>query len=255
MDSLASPFTLVGWSLFGLALLSLASDVPRRMRVGTWALLALYGLLSMPLIANLALQGLEQRARELQARCSSPPAGSLFVVLAGGIHVDSGDSGAVGTLGGESMRRLLAAVRLAQGVPASELLLSGGNGGRWREADLMRVLALRLGFPANRILLDRESKTTFESARNVAQMLRGRVPPHLYLVTSAYHLPRALSSFERVGVPVCASPVDFQALRVTSWDMVIPSRGAMRKMGFALHEYLGDLYYEWALPWLHPIKG
>ena len=256
MDSLVSPFALLGWSLLVLAMLSLASRTPRRMRVACWSALALYWVLSMPLTANLALSGLEQRARTLQSSCAAPAAGSLFVVLAGGIRTEVPDPGAVGALSGESLRRVLAAVRIAQHVPHSELLFSGGNGGRWREADLMGELAQRLGFPAGRIRLERHSHTTLANARNVRRMLGAHPARALYLVTSAYHLPRAVLSFESAGLHVCPLPVDFQAVRGSPWDMLVPGRGALRKMGLALHEYLGWAYYRWVLlRQQHPITG
>ncbi|WP_026284897.1 YdcF family protein [Thiomonas sp. FB-6] len=247
MDFLASPFSWIGWALLGLALGSLTSRTSRRLRLACWAVLLLYWVVGSPWAANLALRGLESQARRLAASCGPPPDGAMVVVLAGGLHVDVADPAAVGSLSGESLRRLIAGVRVAKAVPGSELLISGGNGSTEREADLMAQLARRLGFPATRILVERESRTTWGSARAVARMLRGAGRRPIYLVTSAYHMPRAVFSFHRAGLGVCALPQDFQAVDDGSWDMLIPSRGALRKMEFALHEYFGSVYYRWVL--------
>jgi uncharacterized SAM-binding protein YcdF (DUF218 family) len=247
VDFLASPFAWIGLALLALALGGLMPRTPVLLRVGCWAALLLYWAAAMPLTANLALRGLENQARHLAAQCGSPPPGSMLIVLAGGVHVDVENPRAVGALSGESMRRLIAAVRIAKGVSGSELLISGGNGGVSREADLMAELARRLGYPAARILVERESKTTWGSARAVAQMLRDTSRRTLYVVSSAYHMPRAVLSFRHAGLDVCALPENFQAVNDGSWDMLLPSRGALRKMEFALHEYVGYVYYRWVL--------
>lgn len=247
VDFLASPFAWIGLSLLALALGVLMPRTPVPLRAGCWAALLLYWATAMPLTANLALRGLENQARHMAGQCGPPPQGSMLIVLAGGVHVDVENHRAVGALSGESMRRLIAAVRIAKGISGSELLVSGGNGVVSREADLMAELAQRLGYPVGSILVERRSKTTWGSARAVAQMLRDRPRRPLYIVSSAYHVPRAVLSFRHAGLDVCALPQDFQSVNDASWDMLIPSRGALRKMEFALHEYVGYIYYRWVM--------
>ncbi len=245
-DSLLTPWFALGCLILAAAALSLVRGVPGRVRAASLAALTLFGGASLPYTANLALGHLEQRARALQARCGKPPRGSVFIVLAGGIRDSESPVPHVVQLSADSLRRLIGAEHLAVQVPDSMLVLSGGAGTHWKEADLMRELALRLGFPASRILTDRDSHTTLESAYTLRRLLQaGHVSGPLYLVTSAYHMPRAMLSFRISGVKVCALPVDFQAVRESPWEMLMPSLDAMHKTALVVHEYLGDLYYRW----------
>lgn len=245
-DSLLTPWIALGLMILVAALSSLARGVPMRIRITILAALVLFGVVSLPYTANLALGHLEARALALQRQCGEPPAASVFIVLAGGIR-DSGTGGPhVEQLSADSLRRLIGAEHIAAQVRGSELLLSGGAGTHWKEADLMRELALRLGFPASRIRIDRDSHTTLESAFAVRRLLRTtKVSAPLYLVTSAYHMQRAMLSFHLSGVKVCALPVDFRAIHEPPWEMLMPSLDAMHKMALVVHEYLGDFYYRW----------
>lgn len=245
VDLMLSPLWLLGCGLTLWVLASLRGPVPRALRYGAVLLWLCAWMLSAPLTANLLLHALESRARQESRACAAPAPGALFIVLAGGLHKSPEGPGDVEALSAASLRRGIAAVALARRTPRSRLLFSGGVGHRWREADLMAELAVRLGFDAGRIERERDSRTTLENARDVARML-GRAPgAGLYLVTSAYHMPRAYMTFRRVGLPVCALPVDFQAdLRVRP-SSLLPDLASLHMMSLALHEYLGELDYRW----------
>lgn len=198
---------------------------------------------STPLVANWALGTLEHRALALR-RCGPPPAHSLIIVLAGGVHGHPAAPDDYQDLSQSSLRRVIAASRLALRSSGSTLVLSGGAGGRWREADLMAALARRLGVPAARIQEDRDSMTTYDSALNLRRMLAGNSHPR-YLVTSAYHMPRAWMSFRHTGQAVCAWPVDFRAYPLEPLQMLMPQITALEKTGLALHEWAGMIVYRW----------
>lgn len=198
---------------------------------------------STPLFANWVLGMLEHRALALR-RCGPPPKGSLVIVLAGGVHGHPAAPDDYQDLSESSLRRVIAASRLALRTPDSTLILSGGAGGRWREADLMAALARRLGMPEARIEEDRRSLTTYESAMDLRHMLSGNTHPR-YLVTSAFHMPRAWMSFHRSGQTVCAWPVDFRAYPLTPLQMLTPQITALEKSGLALHEWAGMIVYSW----------
>ena len=243
-DTLLSPVWMFGWVLLALLLLSLFARRRCWLRAGLLLALVLWWGLSAPVTADRALGHLESVARREAGRCSAPPPGSLFIVLAGGVRETGASLDPVISLSAASLRRTLAAERVAQGVPGSRLLFSGGHGGSITEADLMRELALRLGFPAARIQTDDVSRTTYESARNLARRLGAAGHPPPYLVTSADHMPRAYLAFQESGLPVCALPVDFEASHSYDFEQWVPDIGAFAMMSRALHEYLGIPYYQ-----------
>lgn len=243
LESLLAPLGLICAALFLLLLLTLWQRIGRRALawIATLVILGSY-LATTPLAADLLLSPLQAQARRDGRLCGPPPAGSIFIVLAGGVDGVPDSAQDVAMLQLASMRRVIGATDAALPVPDSILLMSGGAGGRWREADLMATLAQHLGFPATRILRDRDAHTTYQSAHDVLHMLQGNPAPR-YLVTSADHMPRAYLAFRHSGQQVCALPVDFHALPRGTLSALTPQIYALVQSTHALHEYLGLLYY------------
>ena len=71
----------------------------------------------------------------------------------------------------------------------------------------MRTLALDLGVPAERIELEERSRNTFENALYTAVILRRRGWRRVAVVTDAFHMPRALYVFRRLGLDAVGEPV------------------------------------------------
>ena len=242
LELLLSPVGLLAGMWIVLALLAFRKGTRPLMRWLIWVSVAVFLVASTPLGANMAL-GVLERAARAEKVCGPPPSGSLIVVLAGGLNGYPTQPDDVSALTAASLRRLLSAVDLANATPDSTLAISGGWGRKVREADLMAKLAERLGFPKARIMIDRTSRTTRQSADHLAALV-GRYPVgHSYLVTSADHMPRARLAFAQAGAHPCAWPVDFEALIFEPGAMFIPQIGALRKSSRALHEALGILYY------------
>ncbi|QNT69217.1 YdcF family protein [Defluviicoccus vanus] len=70
------------------------------------------------------------------------------------------------------------------------------------EATLMREIALAAGVPNERIIVEDQSRNTFENAVYVGRILRRDGLRRAVLVTDAFHLPRALYCFRRLGLAV-----------------------------------------------------
>ena len=242
-DLLVTPYWLLGFALMALTALAFAHDGGRLLRRASAAVLCLWWLGATPLTASWALRALERAAAAEAASCAPPAAHAWFIVLAGGLRSQPSSAQDVNALSAASLRRIIAAARLARSVPDSHLLISGGMGRHWKEADLMGLLAQRLGVAPDRIELERRSHDTLQNARDVARMLRDAPPRPLYLVTSAYHMPRAWMSFRHSGLRVCALPVDVESISDVSLEDLVPSAAGLRMMSRALHEYLGILYY------------
>lgn len=242
---LFEPVAVAGWLLLALSVLLVRERRGGAARVLCWALTAAYFAVGSPLGANLLVGTLEDQARR-QADCAPPPAGSVIVVMAGGVSGEPDDAGAYERLSEASLRRTIPATKLALAVPESTIVTTGGRGGSAREADLMASLAADLGFPAARIVRERESRTTAGSARRTAAVVRRLGPRPAYLVTSAIHMPRALAVFRGAALEVCAWPVDFRRVRPPWPQALVPQITAVKKSAEALHEMVGYLGY-WIL--------
>jgi uncharacterized SAM-binding protein YcdF (DUF218 family) len=113
----------------------------------------------------------------------------------------------------ESAERLFALVDLARRYPAAKVVYSGGSASivddEVREADIARNVFTSLGLAEDRVIYERNSRNTYENAV-LSQPLAMPKPGETWLlVTSAYHMPRAVGVFRAIGWPVTAYPVDY----------------------------------------------
>ena len=167
------------------------------------------------------------------------------------------NAGCIVILGGGSINRREgstpspdAAVRLLEGYALQRqtglpLIFSGGNvlnGDRWpSESETAARLLLNLGMDKSKLFVETESRNTFENALYIFENFK---PESLYLVTSAYHMPRSVSAFEDLDIRVIPYPVDFK-VEHTDYRFLdfLPSMGSLDKSYHALHEYMGMIYY------------
>jgi uncharacterized SAM-binding protein YcdF (DUF218 family) len=116
--------------------------------------------------------------------------------------------------------RVLTAQRLFHAGKARVVLVSDGviyqdDRGQDRVgADDMRDLLVELGVPPQSLLLERDSRTTYENAVNCARILREKGLTHILLVTSALHLKRATALFRHQGLDVTPVPNSFEVVRL-----------------------------------------
>ena len=143
--------------------------------------------------------------------------------------------------------RLVHAVDLYRRGKAPVILLTGGAiTGERPEAEQMKDVLLVMGVPARDMLLERVSRNTNDNAVYTAQMLRARDLRRVLLVTSAYHMRRALGVFRAQGVEAVPAPTDYQRLVARSllpgW---LPGVGNLTSTSYALHEIVGYWVYRW----------
>ena len=242
LESLVSPVALVAWCLSLLVVVVFRATRSTFARLSVVVVWGLYLLFTLPITADLAFSSLEDRARG-DVHCGLPPPGSVIIVLTGGMIKDATSATDFNALEADSQRRLLAAVALAKRSPNSVLFISGGSDQRYGQADVMGAMAEAMGIAPHRIVLDPNSRTTYESAINTRNEPKGDLNAPRYLLTSAYHLPRAYMAFRDAGQKVCAWPVDFEYTHKPLIDQLTPQLGALNHMTLLLHELLGMAYY------------
>lgn len=108
--------------------------------------------------------------------------------------------------GGRPSERLRRRVALGVGLyrdgAAPLILMSGGGADGITEASIMRDLACDAGVPETALLLEAESRNTFENAAYTARLLRDIGKRRIVLVSDRAHLPRAARLFRRAGLEV-----------------------------------------------------
>jgi len=240
---LADPLYLSLLLLVAAGLLRLIKRLPRLQRRSWQAALVLLLLCSSGAVASLLLHPLE--ARHPRGVIGARPA--ALVMLAGA--VDDQRPGPSYYELTEAADRFVELMRLARRYPNAAVVIAGGSGSldqrRPREAQTLGRLARELGLPPARLLLDRESRNTRENAVETRRLLRAaRVEGkgQVVLITSAYHMPRAVACFARVGLEVVPWPVDFLGTGYSpgTW---LPRPWSLDRSRSAIREYLGWLAY------------
>ena len=111
-------------------------------------------------------------------------------------------------------------------------------------ADLM-TLSLRQDFRVDVRWQERRSRDTWENARFSADILLPAGITSVYVVTHAWHMRRALLAFEGTGLRVTAAPTPLLRPIHPSITDFIPSVGSLATAYFAVHEWVGLLWYSW----------
>jgi uncharacterized SAM-binding protein YcdF (DUF218 family) len=149
----------------------------------------------------------------------------------------------------DAAERMVAPLVLLRQNPALQLLFTGGEGDLLErglsEAARARIFYTSLGLPPQSLLVEDQSRTTFENAVLSARLPGVDPTQRWLLVTSAWHMRRSLATFEKAGWNVTPYAVDFSTGNRTPWTAYSLVRGS-RKWALLLHEWLGLLAYQMA---------
>ncbi len=241
-DLLLSPLPFV-LALVAAAVLGSAG----RRRAALWtagATAAVLLVFSTGVVSMALLRPLERR---YPAFPDGAPAVDAVVVLGSGVVEGSPAEGGGPALDSTGLARVVAGYMLAERLHVP-IVVSGGrtwrDGGTETEAEVAARLLGGLGMPAAMIRTEGKSTTTWENARGVAGLLAGTGMRRVALVTSAWHMPRAMLAFQRAGLACVAAPTaSLAAGRGVRVRDVMPGFGSLRDSAIALREYLGILSY------------
>jgi uncharacterized SAM-binding protein YcdF (DUF218 family) len=147
-----------------------------------------------------------------------------------------------------SAERVLAMLELARRFPHARIVFSGGSAAVFEtpvaEAPIAGRLLEEFGTDRSRIVLESRSRTTAENARFVRALVAPKPGQHWLLVTSSFHMPRAVGVFRAAGFDVEAYPVDW---RTRGWIDAARPFGkltlGLAKTNVAVHEWIGLFGY------------
>ena len=148
----------------------------------------------------------------------------------------------------EAAERITAAVTLARLYPKARIVFSGGNGEliyrEGTEAEYAVQLFEDLGIPHDRIVAEEQSRNTVENAVFSKLIAMPQPGEHWLLVTSAYHMPRAMGAFRQAGFAVEAYPVDWRTRGPQDLLRPFPTLGdGLRRSDTAMREWVGLAAY------------
>ncbi|MBR3745633.1 MAG: YdcF family protein [Selenomonadaceae bacterium] len=195
-----------------LALVVKLFRVDRKLSIAVFLFTTIFYLLCTSFVAEKMMGWLES--------VYSPPAqietsgADVIVMLGGGAIGQVPDVDGVGVLCASPASRLLAAVRL-QKILNVPILVSGGQvySDSGAEAEIAARILKSLGVPEDKILTETRSVNTSQNARYSAAILREKNFEKPILVTSAFHMRRAMLNFRLNRFLPIPYPTDYTVAR------------------------------------------
>jgi uncharacterized SAM-binding protein YcdF (DUF218 family) len=243
---LLQPSSLMVGALIAGAVLLLATTWRRLARALLWcgSLGLLIGGLSP--LSDALIWPLEYRFEPPDLERAGPAITGI-IVLGGGADRPATGSAQIAALN-EAAERYTEAVALARRLPGARLVFAGGSGGlvtfEEPEAATAGRLFEALGVAKDRITLESASRDTYENAQFTARLIRPAPDQRWLLVTSAWHMPRAMGCFRKAGFAVEPWPVDYRTprrLEVARINTSVPE--GLRRIDFIAKEYVGLVVY------------
>jgi uncharacterized SAM-binding protein YcdF (DUF218 family) len=171
----------------------------------------------------------------------APLASCRAIVVLGGGHSDQAGLSALNQLSSSALARIAEGVRLARMLPQATLIVSGPAAGKTgaTHASVLAAAAVSLGIDPKRIVQIDTARDTDDEVQAVKQRLGTTTP--FALVTSAWHMPRAMGLTRRAGLPAIACPVDFLVhvdgeFHASDWGFDL---SGLAESSWAIHERLG----------------
>jgi uncharacterized SAM-binding protein YcdF (DUF218 family) len=236
---------MIGLGLIGAILLATRfRRLGRRLMVVALVLLA---ICAWSPLGKLLMYPLEQRFPAWDASKGAPDG---IIVLGGPIDADlSAIHGrAVISAAGD---RIVSTAMLAHRYPNARLLYTGGSANLLsndaKEADYAAELFEGLGIARSRLLMERASRNTLENAEFSRAMVNPKTGERWLMVTSGFHMPRAVGLFRKTGFEVEAYPVDWKLGKGSDIFSFFSAAGdGLAYTDSAVREWMGLIAYRLA---------
>lgn len=237
LDVLLSP---LAWVMILLALSFTGAPQRRRQPLLVTAAAVLLYAASVEPVANALWRELERSAilpRDLHYDA---------IVLLGGVVNHGATAAHRDPSYNDNVERLLVTYDLMRSDPQRPVIISGGRAAESDpivEADVLGNQLAAWGVARERLLLEEGARNTRENAVNVARIAKEHGFDRLLVVTSAFHMSRALDCFREAGVDALPYPVDYRAADAAEASSWLPRAENLATTERALREAFGRWIY------------
>ena len=173
--------------------------------------------------------------------------GDVIILLGRGVRDKAPDLTGLGAPSDMYLTRIVTAVRLQKRLHIP-VIVSGAETSEDKilEDHIVKRFLVDLGISAEKIIIEDKSRDTFENVKFTKEICDRSGFTDPVLVTSAYHLKRAIMTFEKVGLNVKPLPAGFKSWpgKQYRWSSYLP--GDFLTASLAIKEYLGLLFYKFA---------
>jgi uncharacterized SAM-binding protein YcdF (DUF218 family) len=240
---LLPPFSLLLLLALGIFFLYRHHKFARMLIAAAFCLL---WIASTPYFAEGALHMLEVQTIpvDISRPNGQPQAADAIVILGGGTYFHAPEYAGQDTVGDATLVRLRYGAKL-QRETGKPILVTGGKplGNSISEAQQMRI-ALKQDFHVPVRWTEDESDNTFDNANNSFRILQQANIRKIYLVTHAWHMPRAADIFRRAGFEVVEAPTAYTTRYQTDLLAFLPRASALYESKIFIHEIIGLLWYK-----------
>lgn len=234
------------WVLALLALgLLLGQRNPRKARLLSATALLLLVLSGFKTLPDIFVSRLESQSAELP-RDADLSAYAGVIILGGALEPGRLSQHHQQPLLNSAAERMTEAVALWRREPGLRVVFTGGEGELFgsgpSEAERAQRFFDSMGLPRQALTLETRSQNTYENAVFTGQLPGIDRQRRWLLLTSAWHMPRSLATFQKAGWNVTPYPVDFRTGGITPVSSYNLGDGAQR-WELLLHELLGIAAY------------
>jgi uncharacterized SAM-binding protein YcdF (DUF218 family) len=240
-----SPASLLILLLIGSLVLA-SSSQPARARAGR----ALGFFVALAFIVIAVLPVGEWALTPLENRFAFEPPAQVdgIIVIGGDENTEVTDARGMPTAL-DSMRRYVTFLDLSRRYPDAKLVFAGGSG-RLRthqgvpDFQVARDIMTDIGVPTDRMIFEKDSRNTYENAVFAGDIVRPEPSQKWLLVTSAWHMTRAIGCFRKAGWNVYAAPTGYFTTGRYRLRLGFGFDEQLRLLTLAVHEYIGLAAYE-----------
>jgi len=236
----------------GVALLYAGSRLARQGRRWLTAVLIGYWILSSPLGAALLARTLTGTYGPLASPADAPGVQAVVMLGGGGKTIQSAGT-RLALMTTPTALRVLETVRVYRLLGNPLVIVSGGITEKSTfalpESDAVKTAVVALGVPADRVVVEAESKNTREEALVIKRMLDERRIRSFVMVTSPLHMRRSLAVFAAQGLRAVPSASALYGDRPSSPFALMPSDSALEIGSSVIYEWSALAYY-WFRGWL-----
>ena len=233
---LVSPLGVIAFLLF--------INIWLKKRSLTFFTLVILLVFSLPLTARFIWQGLEKDYPYYEIQ--SLKTHDAVIVLSGMLH--QFEANGVMQAQWSDPDRFFAGLEILRQGKAKNIIFTGGKmpwSNARAEGEVLREVALIMGVSDEKIKLSGYASNTAEEALVVARLMSENNFYSAILVTSSFHMPRAMQLFNKAGINVEAYSTDFKVSGIAvDWLDYIPSAEGFRNTSNGIREYIGRLYYQ-----------
>jgi len=168
-----------------------------------------------------------------------------LVILGGGIREYAPDISGLGVPSDDSLCRIVLGARVYRELQVPIIVSGGIVAGEIPEARIMKKFLVDLGVAEHMVILEEESRDTDDNISRVKEICIRMGFKHPAIVTSAYHMKRALLLAKSKGLEAVPVATDFKTWpnrRFYSYHF-LPEAGCLRNSAIAIKEYMGMAYY------------